>query len=592
MISPSSTRIETLLSSSLRFVVPKFQRQFSWKETEAGEFIDDLMSYLDPQGGNLFLGTFIFDVSEEKSNRLIVVDGQQRITTIILLLVACREVAKALGEDDLVVLTQQSIAYVDKATGKTVGFRLEASKSIRQVLDYIADKQWDGKFPEKLGKQTVRRQVAKIKPIYEYFIDQLKDFHQPELSKFLSAIYQAYVVRIDIPNELEAFNIFERTNARGVELEVSDLVKNYLFKVGVGQLEERWDQIVRNSDGTLLRMLKYFYISKHGFTSKSQLYKKIKAYGEDVTPEVLVKEIEEFSEFYFMSRNADAKGVHDYFVAIGCVGMQEKEYRSDPVHASLEGLRLFKVSQTYPLIYAAIRCYMATVGGEKVNGEKLSEKLIHFFQLLERYHFINNAICERIGNEVEKPYADYSKEFAQSNDFEEVAARFEAELRKRRATLGEFTSRFVELSYSSFDDLPLIAYIFDRINNCGLKPGQSVSIYNPDKTFLRKNHNIEHFYPQNPNKHMTPDPETLSVVDNIGNLLAISLFVNTKLDNKSPCEKIALLKGKLKAGIQNMVYVQDFIESYGDKCDVWNKEMIKQRAYHLAQDSYSRVWSF
>lgn len=575
----------------MRFAVPQYQRKYAWKETEAGEFIEDLMNYLDSEGGSLFLGTFIFDNSEEKKNRLIVVDGQQRITTIILLLIACREVAKKLGEDALVVLTQQSIAYVDKATGKTVGFRLEASKSIRQVLDFIADKEWDGKFPEKLGKQHVKLQVARIKPIYEYFMDQLKDFRQPELSKFLNAIYQAYVVRIDIPNRLEAFSIFERTNARGVELEVADLLKNYLFKVGVEQFEDRWDQIVRNPDGTLLRMLKYFYISKHGPTSKSQLYKKLKSYSEDVNPENLVRELEDFSEFYFMSRKADSAAVHGYFQSIGCLGMDNKEYRSDPVHASLEGLRLFNVSQTYPLIYAAIRCYMATVDGKKSAGEKLAEKLIHLFQVLERYHFINNAICERIGNEVEKLYGDYSKEFSESKKFEEVASRFIGELKKKRATLSEFSSRFVEQTYS-VDDLPLLAYIFDRINNCSLKPGQTVSIFNPDKTFLRKNHNIEHFYPQKPNKNMPHDSDTLEVVDNIGNLLAISLFVNSKLDNKSPCEKIEILRGKLKGQIQNMIYVQHFVDEYGDKCKSWNREMIGRRAHDLAQDSYNRVWAF
>jgi hypothetical protein len=590
MISPSSTKIETLLSSSLRFTVPRYQREYAWKESEVEEFMEDVLSHSSNDSGNLFLGTLIFDVSDEKKNRLIVVDGQQRITTIIILLVACREVAKKLGEDALSMLIQQRIAYVDNATGKSVGFRLDASKSIKEVLDYISGSEWDGEFPEKIGKQSVRRQVNKIKPIYNYFVAKLKDFDQPTLSKFLSSVYSSYVVRIDIPNQMEAFSIFERTNARGVELEVSDLLKNFLFKSGVSGLEDRWEQIVQNSDHTLLRMLKYFYVSREGYVAKSDLYKKLKSHSDLTSPDSLVRELEDFSDFYLACRTAGSEDIHEYFVSIGCVGMDDKQYRSDPIYRALEGLRLFNVSQFYPLAYAAVRSFMRTVEGKKALADKLSHELIALFNVLENYHFINTAICGKMGNEVEKLYADFSQQFAISNDFSAVTKALIKILREGKAPFSEFASKFAELAYS-LSDLPLIAYIFDRINNVGLKPGQLVTIFNPNKTYLRKNHNIEHFYPQNPNKNMTPDPEALRVVNNIGNLLAISLFVNTKLDNKSPAEKIEKLRGELKGNVQNMVYVQEFIETYGDQADSWGKDNIERRAVDIAKDAYHRVWT-
>ncbi len=75
----------------------------------------------------------------------------------------------------------------------------------------------------------MKRQINRIKPIYDYFYSKIQGFDQTKLSKFLDTIYRSYVVRIDIKDEIEALSIFERTNARGLDLEVSDLLKNHLF---------------------------------------------------------------------------------------------------------------------------------------------------------------------------------------------------------------------------------------------------------------------------------------------------------------------------------------------------------------------------
>jgi len=117
-------------------------------------------------------------------------------------------------------------------------------------------------------------------------------------------------------------------------------------------------------------------------------------------------------------------------------------------------------------------------------------------------------------------------------------------------------------------------------------------MYNPDKTYLRKNHNIEHFYPQTPDKSMKPDPEALKVVDNIGNLLVLSLFVNSQLGNQSPEQKMSLLENQLSQNIQNMRYVQNFIQEYGEESKNWNKDTIERRAEAIAKEAYIKVWNF
>lgn len=586
MINPHPAKIEVILNSSIQFAVPKYQREYTWGKSEVQEFLDDLKSYAESGSGNLFLGTIIFDISEEAKKRIKVVDGQQRITTILLLLVACRNVAKKINAVNLATLIQNKITFTDPTTAESLGCRLIASESIKEVFEEISKYEWNGDFPVRAGGRQVKRQVNRIKPIYDFFLSEVANFDQTKLSKFLKAIYEAYVVRIDIEDEVEAFSIFERTNARGVDLEASDLLKNYLFAQGVEGLEEDWPQIIENSDGTVLRMLKYFYVAKKGYVAKSDLYKKIRAYGNSIGATKLVEELDEFSRFYSTIRTADGPGVKTYFDVTGCSAIASDQDKYEQIHISLEGLRLFKIFQIYPVIYSAISCFVRNGGGSDVAQSK---KLIQLFELMEKYHFVNNAVCERIGNEVEKLYADFCVKFSTSTNFKKTTKELETTLKNQLASEEEFVSRFIDLTYSA-EEIPLISYIFDRVNNVGLSPGMRVKIFNPDQKILRKNHNIEHFYPQNPESGMNADPNTMEVVDNIGNLLAISFRTNSKLGNLSPESKLEKMKGALRREIQNLSYVQDFIQKYEKYVSSWDKETIENRAKEMAKQAYEEIW--
>ncbi len=586
MIKPELAKTEAILTSSVQFYVPKYQREYAWGKSEAVELFEDLKNYAEAGAGQLFLGTLIFDVSQEKQGKIKIVDGQQRITTISLLLVACKRLADKINEAKIGGLIQERITFVDPTTAESRGARLIPSESIRAVFDHISESKWDGKFPVKINNKQVKRQVNRIKPVYDYFFEQISGFDRNQLSNFLKTVYESYSVRIDIQDENEAFSIFERTNARGLDLEVSDLLKNYLFQSGVESLEEEWRQIVENSEGTVLRMLKYFYVSRNGYIIKSELYKKIKIYANEVGATSLVEELSKFSSFYNVIRNADRKGIREYFENVGCVDIARDQNKHDGIYVSLEGLRLFKISQTYPLIYSALGCFVRNNNGE--DSEE-SKNLVRLFTILEKYHFINNAICDRIGNEVEKLYADFSARFAKSDDFDRTLKDLIFGLKNKLASEDEFCSRFVDISYAS-STIPLIAYIFDRVNNIGKDPGQRIPIYNSDQKISRKNHNIEHFYPRKASDGMKIDSETVEVIDNIGNLLVISFRTNSKLGNLDPKLKIEKLKNDLSGDIENLSYVQEFIRKYEKEAVSWDKQIINKRAKEIAEESYRKIW--
>lgn len=205
MFNHQLARIQDILNSPSRFTIPVYQREYMWGKEEASELFEDLLSYSGDKSTRLFLGNLIFEKTREKKTS--VVDGQQRLTTILILLIACRMRAKQLGNEALATETMRHITFVDSTTAKSNGCRLVASDSIRDLLDYIADSEWKGDFPLTINKKQVKRKIKKIRPIYELFSKKLCELDLQALSKFLGAVYDANVLKIEVEDEVEALNI-------------------------------------------------------------------------------------------------------------------------------------------------------------------------------------------------------------------------------------------------------------------------------------------------------------------------------------------------------------------------------------------------
>lgn len=585
MFNPVLTRVEDILNTPAQFAIPLYQRDFQWGRDEARELLEDLQSYADVEKDTLFLGTMIFERTGVRQTY--VVDGQQRLTTLLLLLTACRRRALDLDVPALAQMILSKITFIDPTTAQSVGSRLIASESIREVFDFITRDSWDGNFPTHLGKRAVRRQANRLRPTYQAFSEIVATLDQPALSRFLGAIYNAAVIRIDIESEVEALKIFERTNARGMELEISDLLKNFLFSEKVERIDDRWTQIRENSGGTLLRTLKYFYVSRRGHILKARLYKQLKEYAREITAAQFTQELVRFTEFYSTVARADDVAVQSFFESRDCPQIAAFQPRFTRITASLQALREFGVTQFCPPAYGAVEAMMRLGKG---NDAGCAKATIRLFAAFENYHFINNAICRRVGNEVEKLYADFCRdEFATTGDLIRSIDVFVNELRKRLAKEDEFVANFVDLTYAP-SRLSLLAYIFDRFNNYNLDTSQWVRIYNPEPKLLRRNQNIEHFLPQNPTDQTVVDANTADIVDNIGNLLSVSYITNSRLGNLPPAQKVERLRGPLGREIQNLNYIARFLDEYGEEATTWDRDRIMRRAEKMAHEAYRQIW--
>jgi hypothetical protein len=239
-----------LFDQNERLRIPSYQRRYSWEE----EQFTDLWRDLDNIGpdGTHFFGTIVFMSGTHVAggtNEIDIVDGQQRITTVSILLCAIRDHLRETYDEDDIAQRVESIdenLWIVNRDGEKQGMRLNLGNLDRESYQSLVN----GYINEiKNGK---------IKTAYEFFRDQLntecsglddvKEIHDRILDQLI-------YVSITAKGHSEAYQLFETMNNRGLSLSPIDLMKNYLLMRAANRatadedrVENLWGDIIKNLD--------------------------------------------------------------------------------------------------------------------------------------------------------------------------------------------------------------------------------------------------------------------------------------------------------------------------------------------------------
>ncbi len=598
--APIQQDLKTLLSIGKPYAIPNYQRHFTWGTEQASELIEDIESS-ETDSPN-FMGTMIFeDVSTAES--LKVVDGQQRLTTLTLLLISVRNRAAALATSTPQASTMVSsmsryIVFSDPISGDANGFRIFPSKKIEAIFNHMASPHWDAldddkKFPERLQGLGIKRQIKKVKPIYDLFSGRLSQFNFESLKEVAKKILDSYFYVFRVSSAEDSMRLFERINARGLRLEVSDLIKTELFSQGIPGIEEQWNAVEDVSGDNPTRLLKHFYYTQGGHVSKKNLFKQMKRLPID--PATRLKRICDFSRFYkaadLPSASAkDAKeSLKDYMEKRDVTWFIENQAKLEEYSSALISLKSFGISQHIAIAYGALNAAVAAAKPEK----HCYDLLIKLTNKIEHFHFANTVICNKGGNEVEVLYAKYANLFtALSYDpecnrekFKAIADDLIAELKPRFVSETTFLSEFTQLDYENTDDASMILYSFDRLNNKTFTFNQErTQIFRPfEAEVKRKLYTIEHIFPQN---HQLSSQ--LTSIHNIGNLVILSPGDNAKLGNKLPIDKFTIIQAELPA-TYGLPVIRELITNYTSRASNWDDVLISDRAKSLGTSLYRDI---
>lgn len=273
--------------SNNNLTIPEYQREYSWEKPELEDFWQDLDSLIIDDKELHFLGQIVIHNSKEDSSKYIV-DGQQRVCTSIILLSVLNDFFKTElksnnNEQINEIIQTINIQYIGNTWDKK--FKLVLSNS---------DKEFFREFIQLGNHNTINRKLRpsekRIKDAYVFFHKKIEDKLENINSntkrfEILLSLFQNFIEKFSIlyfeSDDLnEAYIIFETLNARGKELETSDLLKNHLFrnaKQFYQEVTDNWEQMRSNLgkiDAT--KFIRHLYNSQFEFIREKDLYKKLR----------------------------------------------------------------------------------------------------------------------------------------------------------------------------------------------------------------------------------------------------------------------------------------------------------------------------
>ncbi|HFU9731610.1 TPA: DUF262 domain-containing protein [Escherichia coli] len=236
-------KVQDILTENKKFIIPSYQRPYSWTVDNAEQLIDDIYKSSQSEENEYFIGSMI--CINKGQNQYEVVDGQQRLTTLSIIVSELKKIIPIQGiKDDL----QKRVLPIDVYSDETDEPRLIVRKKEYDLYKYYIlqdSKDYKDYKPEK-PSDTELVFISNAETIRDYLlrlsVDELK-----LLAKYI--LQNVYIVFVQTDDFASSFRLFNVLNSRGLPLSNADLLKNALFESASThnkkseQIESAWSQI-------------------------------------------------------------------------------------------------------------------------------------------------------------------------------------------------------------------------------------------------------------------------------------------------------------------------------------------------------------
>lgn len=547
---------------SFYFEIPRFQRPYSWERDNWEEFWNDVFL---SKHQDYFIGSI---VTFAKGQYKAIVDGQQRLTTITLLLAAIRNGYRQYSFEDRASGAQNFIERNNKNNEATHVLKTETSYPFLQLA---IQKYQPEKIKSKLGEEELLLQSA-FSFFCEKVAEEIRAIEETpniglaskrvkiknRLDDLRDALLSLKLIYVELDNEDEAYQVFETLNTRGKDLATADLLKNHLARLlreknaMSDDVKVRWSFMSDNiksisADGVDLDgFLYHYWLATNQFTQKRDIFKAVKeAVKNRTSAKKILDDLHEFSAVY--------RDLHE-------TGM--RKWRNDELEIkhSIEAIAKFRVKHPLPLMMAALRKY---------ETKTLSKaELLRIFQIIEIFTFVNTSLMNaRSSGGVAQMYAFHAKSLASVSEpvrRQKAIEEFALKLASKLPSKDQFIGKFRELRYSDKYTIQKreIQYAVTKLFS---KMFPAVAI-NPAEM------SIEHIEPQS-SSQMNDDE-----IASIGNLWFLKTAFNNALGDAPAIQKLEKYKiGQLPC---------DIILS---NATAWSSHEVEARTVELAEQFWKVI---
>lgn len=552
------------LRKSPQFVIPIYQRNYSWTEEQCRQLWTDLMrAGRDEKTNAHFIGSIVYverglsTVTSQEA--LLVIDGQQRLTTSTLLIAALAHhfeengIAELLDAFSAKKLRNYYLLNPDEE--KERHFKLILSETDKDTLLAILK---DAPMPAETSRRIVQN--------YELFRSLIRQ-HEKELEAICQGLAKLVIVDVSLDRSQDNPQlIFESMNSTGLELSQADLIRNYILMGLEPQLQTElytnyW-RPMEKAFGQAAYVTHFDPFMRHYLTAKT---------GEIPN----VREV--YSAFKAFARNspmdtrelvADIRAYASYYCAMALAAETDNALRQ-----AFHDLRELKVDVAYPFLLDAYHDYK--------QGRLSADELLSIVRLVESYVF-RRAICAIPTNSLNKTFAGLSRTLKKDRYLESVKAAFLLMPSYRRFPRDDEFQRDAKLR--DLYNFRSRSYWLRRLENHGRKERVVVEDYS-----------IEHIMPQNENlsaewqAELGPEWQRIQQtwLHTLGNL-TLTGYNSAYSDRPFVYKRdhVTNAEGK-KIGFK---YSPLNINEGLGEITTWNEDAIKTRADRLAKEA-AKVWA-
>ncbi|GAA8171073.1 DUF262 and DUF1524 domain-containing protein [Helicobacter pylori] len=538
-----------------QFVIPIYQRLYSWKKEQCEQLWDDIIKIggNDKMNGH-FIGSilYVLDGNTHSNNPLLIIDGQQRLTTITLLFIALRN-----RSSDEVKCKEMESYLINSDKDGDKKFRLILSDSDKDTLLSLIDK--DRRKPSepslkimenfKLFEEWIRKNTDELETIFKGL-------------KKLTIVWIALTKGKDDPQL-----IFESMNSKGIELTQTDLIRNYIvmeteIEKQEGFYNKYWRAMEENfkQDKKLFdRFVRHYLTIKTGeIPNINKVYAALKDYRqkEGIKIEALLQDLQKYC---------------GYFCQIVFKKESDKDKDDKKLNKALGFLVDLEMDVIYPLL---LELY-----SDCSDGVLSEQDFISIIALIESY-ICRRAVCGLGTNSLNKVFPSFTKKINKDQYLESIEAHF-LSLEKTTGKFpkdSEFRDSFItkELYGRNKTKKKKTKYFLERLEN-----------FNREERVYTHEYTTEHIMPQKLTEEWKRDlGENFQEIHDkylhtIGNLTRTGY--NSKYRNNYFQEKRGM-EGDFKDSPLSLNQSLKDLESFSE-------EEIKKRANDLA-DLALKIWTY
>jgi len=510
------------------FVVPDYQREYVWlPEDQVEQFILDIENEYEPNHkseNSYFLGSII--LVKNRSDKFDVIDGQQRLTTIILALCAFRDILIDYQKSEQ--LSTVAEEYLKSTKELLYKFNKETnSMQMRMELQYKDSKNFIANLIEgKPFTQEKTDSIIKMQGAYVKLLNHFKGYLREGIDSYISFLryFQLRIELVVIESEDlgSALKIFETINQRGVGLNAMDLVKNLIFaqteESDFNQVKDIWKDLSKQlkdcNERNPLRFLRYFLVARYydGIIREDDLYKWI------ISKEGKRKINYEANPVGFAEELLSAARRYKELVL---ATEAYTKVSQDLPHVTYIGFINKQKSRHHLMLLMAL------------NDTFTNQDLDYVAQQIDSYYFFANIM--RVQSKYnEARFAKWAKQLRTVTNRKEIETILEATiLQNLRENYSNILSSFKTRLDNDMRPLYRIRYILGRIENqvrleSGL-PTESIKFYDQLQ--------VEHILPQTPKDNHIPIEvfenyqEYWTNVHSFGNITLLESTINQAINN-------------------------------------------------------------